>query len=94
MNGEYKVKKHTFIRTLLAMLAMLCWWGLFLPQLMINPDTCKVVVEEEVAESDLHEKMEQKEGYDLYLELLQAEEEQIVVKSRLWEYLKRIGWIE
>ncbi len=94
MKKSFNIKGYTILRTMLAGLTLLCWWGLFLPQLLVNPDTCRVLEQEQTVESGLQEYRELSQEMDLYRELLQADEEQIVLKSRLWEYLKSIGWVE
>lgn len=89
MNENRKLKIKTQIvntgkHLLLCGAMILCWWGLFMPRLLMNEDTVKVVVADESFECNI-------EDYDMYMEVLQADEDKVVFKSRLLEYLKEAG---
>ena len=79
-------------------LAAFVWWCVFYPELCFPQDTYEVVyeiqeaedemqeaVEDSLAVTDQSEEVEQTDSYSL----LQAEGDQIVVRSRLLEWIKQ-----
>ena len=59
-------------------------WGLFFPDFAFTPDICKTVYED--AEEELSE--EEINGNEMFYRLLQAEPEEIRIKSRLADVLE------
>lgn len=57
----------------------LIWWGVLYPELCFPQDTYDIICEEE-GEIPADES---------YCRLLWADEEQIVIKSRLWEWIEQ-----
>lgn len=75
-------KGITNMRNLLAVLSLVGWWGIIYPELVYNPDTCRIVWDE----SD--ESME--DSIDPYTFLLQTDGSHIRVRSRLYVLLQSI----
>lgn len=65
-----------------------CWWGLLCPELLVNPDTCRVVDagtgEEVLAQAG------QMSADMLYQTLREADRDQIRYRSRLLELLEQL----
>lgn len=76
-------KKWLGFRLTAGLCAALGWWGLLYPQLALTPDTVKVSVEDEGG--TLSDKTpEWSFDSSLYLELLNADRDQITLRSRLF----------
>lgn len=90
MKEKYKTYIYSISRYLLVGGAALCWWGLFMPQMLLNSDTCRVVG----AESRQEAQQLLEENPRAYWELLQADEDEVVLKSKLWEYVSNMGWFD
>lgn len=75
-------KKWVGIRVIASMCAALGWWGLLYPELTLTPDTVKVSVEDKEGNCNT---VPQEWDFDssLYLDLLNAGEGQIRIRSRL-----------
>lgn len=74
------------------------WWSVLYPELCFPDDTYEVVYEDaDMAESGGADRMKQNSAEDwemlseeeIFERLLQAEEEQVIVKSRLLEWLRQ-----
>ncbi len=65
------------------------WWGLLYPELLVTPDTCRVVCEEDAEEEVLAE-AQQLSPEELYQTLLEADRQQIRYRSRLLELLREL----
>lgn len=63
--------------------AAFVWWGVLFPELCFPEDTFKVVYEEDI------EGMEMLSEDDVFAGLLRAGEEQVVVRSRLLEWIRK-----
>lgn len=80
-----------YLRLGFVSIAAFVWWCVFYPELCFPQDTYEVVYEmeetavESLSVTDLSEKSKQTDSYSL----LQAEGDQIVVKSRLLEWIKQ-----
>ena len=75
-------RKWIGIRIVLSLCAALGWWGLLYPELTLTPDTIKIVEENENGErNDLP--WEWSFDSDLYQELLNADRDSIILRSRL-----------
>ncbi len=75
-------KKCLCIRVAAGLCAALSWWGLLYPELALTPDTVKVSREEENGTlSDVTP--EWSFDSELYLDLLNADQSQITIRSRL-----------
>ncbi|MBQ7933217.1 MAG: hypothetical protein IJ327_00295 [Lachnospiraceae bacterium] len=93
-----KVKKYIGIygRYVLAGFTVFCWWSIFFPQMVMN-ENCYRVLEKDgrpVTEESLQ--AEEPDWMDLpaYWEILEAEEDEVVLTGKLWEYFKDKGWIK
>ena len=75
-------KKWLGIRVAAGLCAALGWWGLLYPQLALTPDTVKVSAQD--SDGSLSAR-EQEWGFEsgLYLDLLNADRDQITIRSRL-----------
>ena len=83
------------IRTFLAGVALVCWWSIFFPQ-MVMKENCYRVLNREgqpVSEAELSASPEWTE-LPAYWEILEAEQEEVVLTGKLWKYLKDKGWIK
>lgn len=65
-----------------------CWWGLLCPELLVNPDTCRVV-DEETGEEVLEQAGQMSAGL-LYQALMEADRDQVRYRSRLLELLEQL----
>lgn len=65
-----------------------CWWGLLYPELVVNPDTCRVVDGE--TEEEILAQAGQMSAGMLYQALLEADRDQIRYRSRLLELLEQL----
>lgn len=75
-------KKWLGIRVAAGFCAALSWWGLLYPELALTPDTVKISMEEENGTlSDVT--AEWSFDSELYLDLLNADQSQITIRSRL-----------
>ncbi len=74
-------------RVMLWGITLLCWWGMFMPGLLANEGTVRIYRngEEYRAETDVKR---------LYWEMICAEEDEVVFKSRFMEYLREKGLVE
>lgn len=102
------VRKESVLRAagLLASVFAFVWWCVLYPELCFPEDTYEAVYETEetgnrsggteafVQTPDVAEGRLILSGEENCHRLLQAEEEQVIVKSRLLEWLKRYGYIE
>lgn len=70
--------KFPKLRLVFAGMFAFVWWFLFYPELCFSEDTCEVVYQGKIYDSE-----------EIYEQLLQADEEQIIVKSRLLDFLKQ-----
>lgn len=68
------------------MLAAAVLFGLFFPEFILNSDTVRAYYIDETGKKVY---VENPDGTELYGELLQAEDKDITIKSRLWENLKQ-----
>ena len=87
------MKRNTDVLFAGALCVALLWWGAMFPSLLLNEDTVCVLNEQgEVIETI--EVMQQIEGVPAWKLLLEAEEGQIVCKSKLFtlckEYLDEV----
>ena len=67
---------------------MLCWWGLLFPELTFTEDSLRVVYTKECegklgAEADIEQSR-----WETYVDFLNAQPQQVKVKSKLFELLK------
>lgn len=74
------------LRALVTGIFALAWWGILYPELCFTQDTCQQIViengeEKVVAEAD-------------YRDILAADEDEIVIKSRLMEWLEEQKWFQ
>ena len=82
-------KKWKEIRILFGICAALGWWGVLYPELTLLPDTYKIVIRDEFSE-------EESFSYEwiaedaLYREILEADADSIVFKSKLWESISAL----
>ena len=76
-------KKWTGIRATAGLCAALGWRGLLYPELALTPDTVKVSAEDEKGTA-LSQTSEWSFDSSLYLDLLQADREQITFRSRVF----------
>lgn len=76
--GNGKARKESILRTAGFLAGALVWWCVLYPELCFPQDTYEAVGQEE--EENLRS-------------LLQVEEEQVIVKSRLLEWLEQHGYI-
>lgn len=76
------------IRAAICICLYACWWGLLYPELVVNPDTCRVV-DEETGEEILAQAGQMSAGM-LYQALLEADRDQIRYRSRLLELLEQL----
>lgn len=76
-------KKGLKVRIIIGLCAALGWWGLLYPELVLTPDTVKVVAEDE--EGELRAlPAEWSFGSGLYLDLLKAGRDKITPRSKLF----------
>ncbi len=99
-------KKWREIKILFGICAAFGWWGALYPELMLLPDTYRVVIVEEDCSGEIlpdknssskiatkKEKAYKVEKYaddwriteEMYQDILEAEGDRIVIKSKLWE---------
>ena len=80
-------RKWLGIRVAAGLCAALGWWGLLYPELALTPDTVKVSAEDEADGSTVSN---QEWSFDstLYIDLLDADWDQITIRSRLLTELK------
>ena len=76
-------KKWIGIRAAVGLCAALGWWGLLYPELALTPDTVKISQADESGAS-VSQASEWSFGSSLYLDLLNADREQISFRSRLF----------
>lgn len=83
-------KKWLGIRVAAGLCAALGWWGLLYPELALTPDTVKVSTQDNDGTAAARE---QEWSFDstLYLELLNADRDQITIRSRLLTELKGLS---
>lgn len=65
-----------------------CWWGLLCPELLVNPDTCRVV-DGETGE-EISAQLNQISAEMLYQALQEADRPHIYYRSRLLEWLEQL----
>ena len=73
-------KRDLGIRIIIGLCAALGWWGLLYPELVLNPDTVKIVAEDGAEEPD---SLEWSFDSRLYLDLLNAGRDKIIPRSKL-----------
>lgn len=73
-------KKSLSIRIIIGLCAALGWWGLLYPELVLTPDTVKIVAEDGEEEPA---PLEWSFDSRLYQELLKAGRDRLVPRSRL-----------
>lgn len=78
------IKKTTVLKKSLVALAAAGFLGFLYPELCMLEDTCRVVYYNADEEQ---ETIAVPRGSELYYQLLQAEPEEIKIKSKLWETL-------
>lgn len=76
-------KKRLGLRITAGLCAALGWWGLLYPELTLTPDTVKVCMEQEDGES-LSQPLKWSFDSSLFLDLLNADPDQISFRSRLF----------
>jgi hypothetical protein len=67
---------------------MFCFWGLLFPELTFSEDALKVVYTE--ADFEVDEKYKEQTQWEIYMDFLKANPEQVKVKSKLLEMLKSL----
>lgn len=77
------------IRIVLCSCLYLGWWGFVYPEVLITPDTCRIVCEDGTGEETLTT-MEELSAEELYQALLKADPQQIHYRSRLLELLETL----
>lgn len=77
-------KKWKEIRILFGICAALGWWGVLYPELTLLPDTYKIVIRDEFSNEEAF-CYEWSADDDLYRDILEADTDSIVFKSKLWE---------
>ncbi|MCI9231104.1 MAG: hypothetical protein HFH97_13940 [Lachnospiraceae bacterium] len=82
-------KKWLGIRVAAGLCAALGWWGLLYPELALTPDTVKVSAQDNDGTVTTRNQEWSFDG-TLYLELLNADREQITIRSRLLTELKEL----
>jgi len=75
-------KKWIAFRIIVSICSVLGWWGLLYPELVLTPDTVIISAENE-AESSAAVTPAKGFGKSLYLDLLNAGEDNITFRSRL-----------
>ena len=73
-------KRDLGIRIIIGLCAALGWWGLLYPELVLTPDTVKIVAEDGAEEPD---SLELSFDSRLYLDLLNAGRDKIIPRSKL-----------
>mgnify|MGYP006922165757 FL=1 len=73
-------KRDLGIRIIIGLCAALGWWGLLYPELVLTPDTVKIVAEDGTEEPD---SLEWSFDSRLYLDLLNAGRDKIIPRSKL-----------
>ena len=73
-------KKRLGIRITIGLCAALGWWGLLYPELVLTPDTVRVVQEDGDQEAGT---LEWSFGSSLFLDLLNAGRDKITPRSKL-----------
>lgn len=81
-------KRYQELRLVLAICAAFGWWGTLYPEFTLFPDTCRVVVCEENQDQDVRELS--KQPNELYRAILKADADQVVIKSKLWEEIRKL----
>lgn len=96
MKEKFVNKIEIYGRYILVGVAALCWWSIFFPQMVMNRDCYRVLDENgrPVAEESYRAEAPDWAEVPAYWEILEAEEEEVVLTSRLWEYFKDLGWVE
>lgn len=69
--------------------AAFVWWSVLYPELCFPGDTYEIVYDEDAGIEKDAEGAELLSEEELYAGLLQAGEEQVIVKSRLLEWIKK-----
>lgn len=82
------MKNRFRIKTAICVCLYVCWWGLLYPELVVNPDTCRMV-DGETGEEVLEQAGQMSAGL-LYQALLEADRDQIRYRSRLLELLGQL----
>lgn len=77
-----RMRLRAFVTGILA----LAWWGILYPELCFTQDTCKQVVIENGEEKVVDEAD--------YREILTADEDEVVIGSRLLEWLEEQRWFQ
>lgn len=83
-------------RCIFAGVAVLCWWSMFLPQMVMN-ENCYRILDSEgrpVAEAEYQATEPDWMEIPTYWEMLEADEDEVVLTGRLWEYFKDLGWVD
>lgn len=75
-----------FVKNAYGFLTAAVLFGLFFPEFIMNSDTVRAYYIDETGKKIYVEDLD---GMELYGELLQAEDKDITIKSRLWENLKQ-----
>ena len=75
-------KKWLEIRVAIGLCAALGWWGLLYPELALTPDTVRVSAEDSAGEPS-DQSPQWSFDSSLYLDLLNADRENITFRSRL-----------
>lgn len=84
------MKNDLKIRIALCICCYMSLWGLLYPELLVTPDTCSVVYEEET-EGEVLTDTEELSAGELYQALLEADRGQIRYRSRLLELLEKLS---
>ncbi|MCM1039963.1 MAG: stage II sporulation protein R [Roseburia sp.] len=77
----------TAVMSIAAGAAAFVWWGVLYPELCFPQDTYEVMWEEAEITADGGEIFSELSEEEICERLLQAEEEQVIVKSRLLEWI-------
>ena len=100
------IKRWKELRLVLEICAALGWWGMLYPEFALSPDTCRVIRYDELTGTERELTLEVLEepgrtnvadgywvtvDYDaLYREILSADPDRIMYKSKLWEEIHRL----
>ena len=82
-------QKWLEIRVAIGLCAALGWWGLLYPELALTPDTVRVSAEDSAGEPS-DQSPQWSFDSSLYLDLLNADRENITFRSRLLTEIKEL----
>lgn len=88
MSNRWRQWRGTF-RLIVGICAALGWWGILYPELTMVSDTYRIVIyDENTDEMRIVEPGEYK-GDSIYYEILEADQDQIIYKSKLLEEMRK-----